>query len=219
MVSITLLLSSSSFYGDPGGHAAWSIAAAVPVKASPSTVGAPTAASTDTVQLAIHIDQTLGLSTSIEVPSGCTVEAVKNNLAAADGSGDTRARDIILRLPSSIEGGRILEDGEVLARTVRELYFGAPQLASGVSAASASIGSSMLELTIYVDRDLGLSSVVNVPKGCTIRAVKEQIAADDPTGGTRPDEFALRTSDGRACGDGELVSGSIMEFDVCLSDA
>mmetsp|Transcript_232 Transcript_232/g.482 ORF Transcript_232/g.482 Transcript_232/m.482 type:complete len:397 (-) Transcript_232:120-1310(-) len=73
-----------------------------------------------------------------------------------------------------------------------------------------------MEVTVYLDRDLDVKVQVSVPRGSTVRALKQQLADSDPTGQTDPAAFVLtKPHTAQALRDTDLVPEDVHELDVC----
>mmetsp|Transcript_8605 Transcript_8605/g.19187 ORF Transcript_8605/g.19187 Transcript_8605/m.19187 type:complete len:990 (+) Transcript_8605:165-3134(+) len=71
-------------------------------------------------------------------------------------------------------------------------------------------------LVVFIDRSLDLSSTVEIKSNMTIQEIKERIAADDPTGGTKPEDFGLQLTGGRELRQDEKLPGGVKEVDICI---
>lgn len=102
---------------------------------------------------------------------------------------------------------------------------GAPvQAASGAHAQTqASPGALLMQesatllVAVYIDRSLGIKSEVTVPRLTTVLQLKERIAADDPTGSTRPEQFSLKVPDASGpLPDIAVLTNEHTELELCL---
>eukprot|EP00747_Dinoflagellata_sp_TGD_P102991 gnl/TRDRNA2_/TRDRNA2_168822_c0_seq1.p1 gnl/TRDRNA2_/TRDRNA2_168822_c0~~gnl/TRDRNA2_/TRDRNA2_168822_c0_seq1.p1 ORF type:complete len:913 (+),score=172.26 gnl/TRDRNA2_/TRDRNA2_168822_c0_seq1:173-2911(+) len=75
------------------------------------------------------------------------------------------------------------------------------------------------QVKIHIDRDMGLFSAVKVVEGTNIWMLKEQIAQQDPTGRTTPDDLGLRLcnsgGDLKALLDTFQLTPAITELEAC----
>lgn len=111
--------------------------------------------------------------------------------------------------------GALLRDTAAAQATAAGLSEAAPP-AGGAADADEEID---VEVTVYIDRSMDLSSTMTFRSGTPCRAIKEQLAEADPTGMTSPDSFGLRLP-----GFDELLDDSmpiisfLREVDVCLPE-
>mmetsp|Transcript_57395 Transcript_57395/g.170795 ORF Transcript_57395/g.170795 Transcript_57395/m.170795 type:complete len:1558 (-) Transcript_57395:182-4855(-) len=74
-----------------------------------------------------------------------------------------------------------------------------------------------MTVTIHIDRAMELKSEVSIMSGIRVLQLKEQIAADDPTGSTSVDEFGLKLpGSGDPLPDDALLTVTMTELEICL---
>lgn len=90
--------------------------------------------------------------------------------------------------------------------------------------AASHAQAAVLEVSVLLDRELGLITTVQVPRGATVMAVKEELCRSDPTGNTRMEDISLALADCssgepsqeplRPLGDAELVTERLSQLQL-----
>jgi len=179
---------------------------------------------------------------SVTVPSSACILDVRQALLKL--VGETRLSQV--KLVKRLAGGtgfRTLQDDEPLGtrRTLLMLgnsLAGAPEEAAparspaapGTEVHTEAVASQQLakvaiqeasmeeiQITVHIERDLGLASCLTIPPGSKVRDIKEQMAQEDPTGMLSAADLGLRLAGegGRALRDEEPVTAAMVELDVC----
>merc|ERR1712032_423349 len=167
------------------------------------------------MDLVVYIDQDLGLKSIVRVMKGASIKMIKEAIAKGDPLGQTDPESFALRLLESGAGALPLGEEETITDAGTQLHFCSPAAASGPT--SPADAGRDLEVVVHIDRALGLQTSMTLRPGATVRAVKEQLAREDPTGNTKPDNFSLsRPGAGVASDDSERLTEADTEFDVSV---
>lgn len=90
-----------------------------------------------------------------------------------------------------------------------------PKLAEG---AAVEEGPNV-QVVVYIDRSLDLQVSFAFPRGTTVAELKEELAHMDPTGQTKPQDFAVKlsgpTSGGEPLSDAVVLNSLHAELEVC----
>merc|ERR1712113_595618 len=73
------------------------------------------------LELIIHIDRALGLSSNMTFTHGSLIRVIKEQLAQADPTGMTKPEDFGLRVVGSEQGSALLDDAEPITAGMVEL--------------------------------------------------------------------------------------------------
>uniref|UniRef100_A0A7S4R608 WW domain-containing protein n=1 Tax=Alexandrium monilatum TaxID=311494 RepID=A0A7S4R608_9DINO len=76
----------------------------------------------------------------------------------------------------------------------------------------------LLEVTVHVDRSLGLSQVKSLRAGTTVAELKDELARDDPTGCLQPQDIILGCA-GRKLSDAHRITADLVDLDLLQADA
>lgn len=76
----------------------------------------------------------------------------------------------------------------------------------------------LLEVTVHVDRALGLHSTKNLRAGTTVAELKAELARDDPTGSLQPGDFVLGCA-GTTLSDSQRITKELLVLDLRQADA
>eukprot|EP00445_Apocalathium_hangoei_P084059 CAMPEP_0204212814 /NCGR_PEP_ID=MMETSP0361-20130328/75519_1 /ASSEMBLY_ACC=CAM_ASM_000343 /TAXON_ID=268821 /ORGANISM="Scrippsiella Hangoei, Strain SHTV-5" /LENGTH=1245 /DNA_ID=CAMNT_0051177193 /DNA_START=64 /DNA_END=3802 /DNA_ORIENTATION=- len=79
-----------------------------------------------------------------------------------------------------------------LANATDESVHAATQSSVQSSSIQSADDLGPMPVTVFIDRELGLSSQLMMPLGSSVRRIKEQLAAADPIGALRPADVQLR---------------------------
>jgi len=161
-----------------------------------------------------------GNSIIVFVPSTARALDVRKVIAAQLDEADVGQVSLVVRVGKS--GFRELPDDQPIGDCGTVLMMGRslPGKAGAGPPPEEEGAGEELELTIHIDRALGLSSTMALARGSAIRAIKEQLAAADPTGTTRAEDFGLRLPGSDALlNDGDPIIPAMVELEVCLPDA
>mmetsp|Transcript_92910 Transcript_92910/g.271969 ORF Transcript_92910/g.271969 Transcript_92910/m.271969 type:complete len:283 (+) Transcript_92910:83-931(+) len=81
------------------------------------------------------------------------------------------------------------------------------------------MAAGFLEVTLHLDRSLNIQITKQLPHGTKVAELKEQLAQDDPTGNTRPQDLTLKAVDGPILGDAEAITDKLLELELCSGEA
>eukprot|EP00403_Amphidinium_massartii_P004130 CAMPEP_0178378556 /NCGR_PEP_ID=MMETSP0689_2-20121128/4489_1 /TAXON_ID=160604 /ORGANISM="Amphidinium massartii, Strain CS-259" /LENGTH=1144 /DNA_ID=CAMNT_0019998633 /DNA_START=59 /DNA_END=3493 /DNA_ORIENTATION=- len=158
----------------------------------------------------LHVEEEEELTVVVE--DTCRIREVRQAIAKKLGEPDL-AKCVVVKNAATASGLAPEEDDDFLFGREELQFVGRSLACPGSEGEDGDI-----EVTIHIDREMELMLETKVSRGSSIAALKEQIAAEDPTGMLAPEHFRLQVpGTNEILDESSIVSSTMSELEICCS--